>query len=51
MEMIKIHYGIRLENMALGTEFACNVCAGIGPLQHSVVLVLSYLIKCGVNNW
>ena len=37
MEMI---LGIRWENTALGTEFARNYCAGIGPLQLGVVLVL-----------
>ena len=31
--------GIRWENKALGTEFARNFCAEIGPLQLDVVLV------------
>ena len=31
--------GIRWENTALGTEFALNCCAWIGPLQLGVVLV------------
>ena len=30
--------------MAAGTEFACDFCAGIGPLQLGVVLVL-YIFK------
>ena len=30
---------IRLENMATGTEFARDFCAGIGPLQLGIVLV------------
>ena len=25
--------------MALGTEFACNFCTGMGPLQLGIVLV------------
>ena len=39
-ETIKIHLGIRLENTALGSEFARNFCAGIGPLQLGFVLVI-----------
>ena len=30
--------------MAPGTEFARNFCAGIGPLQLGVVLVLVYFV-------
>ena len=33
-----------VENMAPGTEFARDLCAGIGPLQLGVVLVLHIFI-------
>ena len=31
------------ENMAPGTEFTRGFCAGIGPLQLGVVLVISFI--------
>ena len=34
--------------MAPGTEFARDFCAGIGPLQLGVVLVL-LLMKCSIH--
>ena len=45
MEITKITLGIRWENTTLSTEFACNFCAGIGPLQLGVVLVLHFIGK------
>ena len=35
--------------MAPGTEFARDFCAGIGPLQLGVVLVLLYFSKIGFD--
>ena len=36
--------------MAPGTEFARDFCAGIGPLQLGVVLVLLPVIQIEKNN-
>ena len=46
MEIIKkIMSNIRWENMAPGTEFARDFCAGIGPLQLGVVLVVLFYMS------
>ena len=36
--------GTRWENTALSTEFACNFCPGISPLQLSIVLVTIFVL-------
>ena len=41
---------IRWENIAPGNEFARDFCAGIGPLQLGVVLVISKIQIANNNN-
>ena len=39
---MKIHLGIVLEDTTPSTELPHDFCAGIGPLQLGVVLVMSF---------
>ena len=36
--------------MAPGNEFARDLCAGIGPLQLGVVLII-IITRCPINNY
>ena len=40
MGIIKIHFGHRVGNTTPSTELPRDFCAGMGPLQLGVVLVL-----------
>ena len=45
MRIINIHFGHYVGKCGTGTEFSHIFCAGIGPLQLGVVLVLIILYE------